>query len=96
MHLLGPVEDHGGRGAVDRGHGDAGPEVHIVAGVPLRVVHEDGVPAVVAEQQPLGQRWPFVREFQLGAEQHDVALVPLVPQRLGGLGRGQPSTSDHK
>jgi hypothetical protein len=35
------------------------------------------------------------RGARLGAEQHDLAVESFVPQRLGGLGRGQPAACDH-
>jgi hypothetical protein len=60
-----------------------------VLGVPVGRVHVDRVALVVAEQVSLGQRRALVGAFRLGTEEHDLAVEPLVAQRLGGLGPGQ-------
>ena len=86
----------GGDGAVDAGDGHAHPQVDVVLGVPLHRVHVDRVALVVAEQVSLGQRRALVREFWLGAEEHDLAVEALVAQRLGGLGPGQAGARDHE
>ena len=90
------VEGDRAGGAVDRGNRSAQPQVDVVLGVPGAGVDEDRVAFVLAQQVALGQRGALVRALRLVAEEHDLAVEPLVAERLGRLRARQPAAHDHE
>ena len=73
---------------------DAAAQVDVVLGVPLLGVDDGVVELGLAGEVALRQRRPLVGQLVLGGEQGDRPVVPLLAQRLGGLGAGQAAADD--
>lgn len=73
------------RRTVDRVDGLAEVQLDVVLRVPGGFVHEDALAALLAEEEPLGQRRPLIGVVAFVADQYHAAGEALRPQRLGRL-----------
>ena len=71
---------------VDRGHRRPEAQVDVVVGIPGLRQDVSVLGALLALEERLGERRTVVRDVPLGGEEDDRPRIPLVAQRLGGLG----------
>jgi hypothetical protein len=82
-------------GPVDGGGRDAQPQIDLVFGILVGIVHENAVQAALAGEVVLGQRGPFIRRVRFVADERELAAEAIGAQRFRGLGAGQAATDNH-
>ena len=82
------------RRAIEGGHGDAESKLDGVVVVPGLLVNVDRISFGLTKEIALGQRWSFVRELGLVADEDDGTVIAEVAQSLGCFARPAGADDD--